>query len=415
MKFPVKVKYRRFEAVIYAKSKSYRYYRLAYRAAGKRIIRSFSTYSEARQEAETKVRQLATGNQNVALSAKESADALAIRDALDSFRRNTGRSVTAIQAVTSYLDVAKLLPTDHNLADAVRGYLRTVAVVQRKSLAEAVTEFCEVRKAQTVAPPGKRPALNPVYVQDTERQLNEFAGTFQGTAVADLARTHIDAYIGAHGTLSPKSRNNLRATVRMFLGWCARHDYLPANHRLLEADGLRKEKSDGKGGRTLIGLWCSVRQREFRFCIKEAKDFLGIRDGFQNPCVTNYPAPPVKPDESARRKVSDTWAKCLPLVEGGPVWRYLVEQRQLDSQAIAAYDIRETISFGERTMVFPYWAAPADDLAAVEITVPIPEWLKFEKLARLEGKKKEWTSPQSTLIGPFHAQCEHNSENYSPT
>ncbi len=150
----------------------------------------------------------------------------------------------------------------------------------------------------------------------------------------------------------------------------------------------------GKGGKTLINLWCSVRNKEFRVCIREAKEFLGIRDGFQNPGVTNYPAPPVKPDESAWRKISDTWAKCLPLVEGGPVWRYLVDQRRLDPQIIAAYDIRETFIFGEWTMVYPYWAARADDLVAVEIAPPIPAWLKFEKLARVEGKKKEWTSPQ---------------------
>jgi integrase len=117
-------------------------------------------------------------------------------------------------------------------------------VVQRKPLAEAVNEFCEGRKAQTVAAPGKRPALNPVYVQDTERRLNEFAATFSGSAVADLAKTHIDAYTGAHAKLSPKSRNHLRATIRMFLRWCARRDYLPANHRLLEADGLRRETLD---------------------------------------------------------------------------------------------------------------------------------------------------------------------------
>jgi integrase len=44
--------------------------------------------------------------------------------------------------------------------------------------------------------------------------------------------------------LSAKSRNHLRATLRMFLGWCVRHDYLPANHRLLETDGLQNEPLD---------------------------------------------------------------------------------------------------------------------------------------------------------------------------
>jgi integrase len=32
--------------------------------------------------------------------------------------------------------------------------------------------------------------------------------------------------------------------VRMFLGWCVKRDYLAANHRLLEADGLQAEPLD---------------------------------------------------------------------------------------------------------------------------------------------------------------------------
>ena len=241
MRFPVKVKHRRSEAKIYAKSKKYPYYRLAYRAAGKRIVRSFSTYAEAKQEADKKVRELDSGDQGVALSAKEVADALAIRDALENFRVSTGHKLTAIQAVTGHLDALKLLPPGHSVPDSIRGYLGTVAVVERKLIAEAVAEFCEARTAKAVALPGKRPALNPVYVADTARRLNEFAKTFTGTAVADITKTHIDAFIGAYPQLSPKSRNHLRATLRMFLGWCVRRDYLSANHRLLEAVGLQNE------------------------------------------------------------------------------------------------------------------------------------------------------------------------------
>jgi hypothetical protein len=121
MKFPFKVRHRRVEAVIYAKTQTYPYYRLMYRAAGKRIVRSFATLSEARKEAEIKVREISTGNQGVALSAKEVADALAIRDALSTFRLVGGRRLSAIEAVTGYLDAVKLLPAGHNLADSVRG------------------------------------------------------------------------------------------------------------------------------------------------------------------------------------------------------------------------------------------------------------------------------------------------------
>ena len=212
-------------------------------AGGKRIIKSFPSYLEALKHAKGKVRELAKGNANAALSAKAAASALAIRDALDAYRRDTGRSLTAVQAVTSYLDAAKLLPegSSLSLSDAVKAYLRSVAAVERKPLGEAVSEFAEARKGKAVALPGKRSALNPVYVQDTERMLREFAGTFPGHHVCDLTKAHVDAYVNAHGKLSPKSRNHHRATLRMFLGWCQRKDYLSGETRLLEADGLRRE------------------------------------------------------------------------------------------------------------------------------------------------------------------------------
>ena len=245
MKFPKVIRHRKAEVTIYGKRTSYPFYRIAYRVNGERHMKSFATYGEAKADAKKKARELHKGNQILALTAKEVTAALSIRDALDAYRQDTGHIVTALEAVTGYLDVLKLLPTDHNLGDAVRGYLATVAVVKRKPLAEAVTEFCKAREAQTVALPGKRPALNAVYVKDTERQLKEFADTFRGTVVADLVKSQIDAYIGAHGKLSPKSRNHLRATVRMFLRWCVRQDFLATTNRLLEADGLKNEDLDG--------------------------------------------------------------------------------------------------------------------------------------------------------------------------
>jgi len=245
MNFPVIIKHRKMEAAIYAKSPKYPYYRLAYRVAGKRVVRSFQTFKAAKKEAENKVKELSTGNQTAALSAKEAADALLIRDALDNFRLATGHKVSALQAVTGYLEAVKLLPAGHNLADSVRGFLGTVAVLKRKLLSDAVSEFSKARMAKTIALPGKRPALSLVYVTNTDRQLTEFAETFAGTAVSDLAKTHVDAFLGAHSKLSAKSRNHLRTTLRMFLSWCVRHDYLSASHRLLEADSLNKEPLDG--------------------------------------------------------------------------------------------------------------------------------------------------------------------------
>ena len=73
MKFPVRIKHRKQEAVIYGKTAAYPFYRLCYHVAGRRITKSLSSYAEVCQEAETKVRKLADGSHAPALSKRECA------------------------------------------------------------------------------------------------------------------------------------------------------------------------------------------------------------------------------------------------------------------------------------------------------------------------------------------------------
>jgi integrase len=245
VKFPVTIKFYDQRAKIYRPAKNFPHYRVAFKVAGKRRMLTFSNYGQAKAAAEEKVKELHKGQQSSALTAKESQDAIAIRQALDAYRRDTGRKISAFEAITSYIAAAKLLPDSSTLPDAVRAFRQTIAAVQRKPLVEAVTEFCAARQAKTAIAPGKkRPGLNPVYVADTTRQLNEFTAANPAADVCDLTKQHLDLFMASHGKLSAKSRNHVRATLRMFFGWCVRLDYLPANHRLLEADGLRNEDAD---------------------------------------------------------------------------------------------------------------------------------------------------------------------------
>ena len=245
MRFPVKLKHRKAEATIYGKSEAYPFYRLAYRAAGKRILRSFSTYSDARQEAEAKVRELAQGSQSVALSAKEAADALAIREALAQFHRDTGRSVSGVEAVIAYLDASRRLG-DRPLSDAVRGYLATVVTVRRVNVNEAVCEYLASRQPLTVpGPKGGRAQLSRKYLDNQAKVLRRFADTFPNTALSDLTREHLDKFIGSLANFEPKTRNHHRAAARQLLEWATRKDYLAVTHRLLDADGMRSERANG--------------------------------------------------------------------------------------------------------------------------------------------------------------------------
>jgi hypothetical protein len=168
----------------------------------------------------------------------------------------------------------------------------------------------------------------------------------------------------------------------------------------------------GKSGKSLTSLWMRARGlAKFGHAVVEAKQWLGIADDFDKR-VKAYPKPKnagiEQADASAYSAVAETWAKCQPLTKGGPVWNYLVEQRKLAPAALQVFDVRELLSHGQWAMVFPYYAPATEaDAARAAIgtavlgTTQPPEWLKFERLERPEGKKKEWTSkaPKKSLFG----------------
>jgi integrase len=244
VKFPHTVRFRTLTATIYGRSDAYPFYRLAVRVAGKRVVRSFQTFADAKAEAEAKLRQTASGNVSAGLSAKESADAIAIRQALAAFHRDTGRTLSALEAATTCLDALRLLPANVPLVEAVRTYCRTLATIKAKSLAAAVKEFNALRSKMTLAKEGKRPQLNPKYQANVEAWLNDFSAKLPGHDMGDLAREHLAAYMANFSELGPKSRNDRRVTITMFLRWCQRQDYLPADGRLLQADALVAEPLD---------------------------------------------------------------------------------------------------------------------------------------------------------------------------
>ena len=246
MKFPVTIEHRRFLAKIYGKSDAYPFYRVAYKAGGKRVVRSFAEFSEAKAEAEAKVRQLANGSQTAALSSRDAAVALAVRDALDVFRRETGRSVSALEAVNEYLAAARKLG-DRPLSQAITGYLGTVATVRAVDLAAAVQEFLAAQEAKTQSTEGRRPQLSPVYAYMCGHFLGNFAEVFPGHSLRDITKDHLDLFFGdkKRAKLAPKSRNHYRGTIKLFLRWAIKRDYLPANHRLLEAAGMERETVTG--------------------------------------------------------------------------------------------------------------------------------------------------------------------------
>jgi integrase len=254
MRFPKIIKHRRFEATIYGKSENYAYYRVAYRVAGKRHVRSFKTFSEANAEAERIVRDLAAGSQAVALSADQSRDALTAFEMLEAFRQATGRRVSLTTAVSEFAEVSKKLG-GRTLREAAEGFLTTIATVSRKTVGDAVAEFLKGEEVKTRAVEGQRAQLSAKYAYNRQILLRKFSAAFPGTDVCDLTKGHLDKFIETIGepktkphhprkATSAKTRNHYRAAIRQFLLWATRRDYLPVTHRLCEADGLRPEHAN---------------------------------------------------------------------------------------------------------------------------------------------------------------------------
>lgn len=241
MTFPVVIKYHELQARIYSKTKTYPYYRLAFKSAGRRVQKSFSTYNAAKRAGKQILRDLATGRQAVGLSTKESTAMLAIREAIQTFREETGRTVSPLEAVTGYLEATKRLGKCR-LMEAIDGFLATVAVVKRRDLKEVVEEFIEGRRHKTESKNGKRAEMSPVYAANVSSWIRQFAATFPDHAVCDLTKDHLEVYMGAYTGLSAKSRNDRRNAVKMLLRWAAGKDYIPATHRLFDAPCMKVEQ-----------------------------------------------------------------------------------------------------------------------------------------------------------------------------
>jgi len=253
MKFPKVIRHRKAEVTIYGKKKNYAFYRIAYRADGKRHLVNFTKYSVALAAAEKKAKELAEGSPAAALTAAQARDALTAFQMLDSYRQQ-GQRLSLSSVVSESIELSKKLG-GRTLREAVDGFIKTVATVTRIDIHEAVKEFLLAGDEHTKANHGQRAQLSSKYAYNRRRQLEKFAATFPGYAVCDLTKAHLDQFIEALGKLksnsrnqrkavSAKSRNHYRAFIRQFLSWAVRKDYLPLTHRLAEADGLRTENSN---------------------------------------------------------------------------------------------------------------------------------------------------------------------------
>jgi len=166
VKFPKRIKFRgRVFTTIYAKTKAYPAYRVAWSIHGKRQMKAFDRFGGkdgAQKFAEKTAKDLATGSQVAALTSAQAADALAALERLQAFYQSTGKRSSLVSAVCEFAESSALL-RGHTLREAVTGFLRNTASVKRKDIAEAVEEFIQLEEPRPKAKDGQRAQLSAKY------------------------------------------------------------------------------------------------------------------------------------------------------------------------------------------------------------------------------------------------------------
>ena len=130
-----------------------------------------------------------------------------------------------------------------------------MATLKPKRVADAVEEFIKAEEPRTKASDNQRAQLSAKYAYNRAIMLRRFAGMCSNTLVSDLTKEHLDLFISGLANwksksrngkpvASAKGRNHHRAAIRQFLQWAVRKDYLPATHRLNEADAMRPEHAN---------------------------------------------------------------------------------------------------------------------------------------------------------------------------
>jgi hypothetical protein len=149
VRFPKIIRHRKSEATIYGKSKRYPFYRVVYRADGKRRMKSIAAYPEARKFADKKVHELAEGSKVPALTDKQAGDALAAFQRLQNLFQSTGRRISLLAGISEYCEaIAKL--GERPLSECVDAYLRDLAAVRADGPIENDTEELAVGCYETV-------------------------------------------------------------------------------------------------------------------------------------------------------------------------------------------------------------------------------------------------------------------------
>jgi integrase len=165
-----------------------------------------------------------------ALSQAEIVDLLHARRELS--RRGLPTIATAIQ---EYIAACELLPDGTSLIECVRYFTSRTPAIKSINLGAAISSYLADRQGSI---------SERFYIQERQR-LTKFADCVH-CDISDLSAEALRAFLKTIQGGASKTQNNYRASLKSFLKWCVRLNYIERDHFLNdELESIRS--SDAKG------------------------------------------------------------------------------------------------------------------------------------------------------------------------
>lgn len=127
-------------------------------------------------------------------------------------------------AIHEYCGALEVLPEGVGLLEAVRFYNSKARNILPAKVQEAVSEYLQERKND----------LSELYWNQERYRLTRFSEAFQ-CDVDSISKPALRLFISETlNDVSATTRNHFKNSIKAFLSWCVRRDYLNPDHRLTE-------------------------------------------------------------------------------------------------------------------------------------------------------------------------------------
>ena len=228
--FPVNLPKGSKVVTIYEPTQAKPSYRVVFKINQKRHARYFKTYEEARKFADLKITQIAAGNNlGAGFSTAESQQ-------FDLLRQSAKlRGVPPEKAIQDWIAAVDLLPSPDFLVEAARSFSAKQVVRKEISLREAVKDYLTYKK----------PFLRERTFSQEKLKLRRICEAFECN-ISQLSRAALREWVDTlrnpttKRKVGPKTRNHYRGSLRTFLEWCVRNDYLESESNIFPI--LKSEK-----------------------------------------------------------------------------------------------------------------------------------------------------------------------------